>query len=216
MPVPAPTAVRAPGDALSVVRRAGSVCLLVGLLGAGSGISLAAVAPVVDEGQWSYPQSVGAFALTQTWFAVQHLGLLAGILALGRSGAAGTHRRARLATRVAVGGMAALALIELIAILPGDQPADASFPLALGAVYGVVTTVLGVSLTVLGVDVARTGRWTGWRRWVPLSLGVWVFVPMFPAMAASFLGARLSISGWMVLFALLGLALLRSGTPPRP
>ena len=208
---PTTAAVRAPAD----VRTAGWLCLGAGLLGAASGLYLAVLTPAVGDGQWSYPQSVGAFALTQTWFAVQHLGLLAGIVALGRSGAAGDHRGSRVATLVAIGGMAALAVTELVAILPAEEPVDAAFPVALGAVYGLVTTVLGVSLTVLGVQVVRAGVWTGWPRWVPLAVGAWVFVPMFPAMALSFLGARLSISGWMALFALLGAALLRTYRPMR-
>lgn len=200
------TDVRAPTD----VHTAGWLCLVAGLLGAASGIYLAVLEPAVGEDQWSYPQSVGAFALTQVWFAVQHLGLLAGIVALGRSGAAGDRRASRVAVLVASSGMAALAVTELVAILPAEEPVDAAFPVALGAVYGLVSTVLGVSLTVLGVQVVRARVWTDWRRWVPLAVGAWVFVPMFPAMAVSFLGARLSISGWMLLFALLGAALVRT------
>lgn len=45
-------------------------------------------------------------------------------------------------------------------------------------------------------------------------LGVWVFVPMTPAIALSFLGARLAISGWMLLFAVLGLALVAEARRP--
>lgn len=205
------TAVWAPGD----VRTAGWLCLAAGLLGAASGIYLAVLEPTVGEQQWSYPQSAGAFALTQVWFAVQHLGLLAGIVGLGRSGAAGDRRGSRAAVLVASAGMAALAVTELVAIVPAEQPVDATFPVVLGAVYGLVSTVLGVSLTVLGVQVVRAGVWTGWPRWITLAIGVWVFVPMFPAMALSFLGARLSISGWMLLFALLGAALLRTDATTR-
>lgn len=194
----------------SAVRAAGWACLIAGLLGVASGIALAVVDPVVEAGQWSYPQSVGAFTLTQLWFAIQHVGLLVGIVALGRSGAAGARRRTRVATQAAVIAMAALALTELIAILPAEDPADSGFVLALGGLYGVVTAVLGVSMTVVGIEVVRAGVWRGWARWVPLAVGVWVFVPMFPLMSTSFLGARLSISGWMLLFALLGAALLRA------
>lgn len=200
----------------TTIRVAGWLCLVAGLLGVASGVYLAVMEPAVDDGLWSYPQSTGEFAWTQLWFAIQHLGLLAGILALGRSGAAGQRRGARAATLVAAGGMGALAVTELVAILPAEEPVDATFPMVLGAVYGLVCTVLGVSLTVLGVQVVRAGVWAGWRRWVPLALGVWVFVPMFPAMALSFLGARASISGWMALFALLGVALLHDDSRPRP
>jgi hypothetical protein len=59
--------------------------------------------------------------------------------------------------------------------------------------------------------VWRERRWTGWPRWVPLTMGVWVFVPMIPAMLAGFLPARLAISAWMLLYAALGWALVRHG-----
>lgn len=199
----------------SSVVRAGWVCLWAGLLGAASGVYLAVTEPAVSSDQWSYPQSTGEFALTQTWFAVQHLGLLVGLVGLGRSGALGERRWARRANDVAVAGMAALALTELVAIWPADQAVDATLPAVLGGVYGLISTVLGVALTVAGVGVLRAAVWTGWARWVPLALGIWVFVPMFPAMALSFVGARLSISGWMLLFVLLGWALVHSPADDR-
>lgn len=196
----------------SLVVPFGWLCLSAGVLGAVSGLYLALVDPAVPRGQWSYPQSVGEFAATQTWFALQHLGLLAGLIALGRSGALGERRWARRANDLAVAGMAALAVTELVAIWPADHATDATMPVILGGVYGLVSTWLGVSLTVAGLGVLRAARWTGWARWVPLALGIWVFVPMFPAMAFSFIGARLSIGGWMVLFALLGWALVHATT----
>ena len=55
----------------------------------------------------------------------------------------------------------------------------------------------------------RAHAWEGWRRGVVLALGVWVFVPMFPALIVTPTdGARLAIGGWMLLFAALGVALL--------
>ena len=69
---------------------------------------------------------------------------------------------------------------------------------------------MGVGLILAGASVvagARSG--TGWRRGVVLALGVWVFVPMFPALIVTPTdGARLAIGGWMLLFAVLGVALL--------
>lgn len=193
----------------SLLLRAGWLCLAAGVLGAASGLYLAVVEPAVSSQQWSYPQSEPEFAVTQAWFALQHLGLLAGIVGLGRSGALGDRRWAQRATTVAAAGMAALAVTELVAIIPAEQPVDAAFPVTLGGVYGIICTLLGVALTVSGIGVLRAQVWTGWARWVPLALGVWVFVPMFPAMALSFVGARVSIGGWMVLFALLGWALVQ-------
>jgi hypothetical protein len=200
----------------SSVERAGWVCLWAGLLGAASGLYLTVIDPAVTSDRWSYPQSTGEFAVTQVWFAVQHLGLLAGLIGLARSGAFGELRWARRANDMAVAGMAALAVTELVAIWPAEQAVDATLPVLLGGVYGLISTVLGVALTVAGVGVLRARVWTSWSRWVPLAAGIWVFVPMFPAMMLSFVGARLSISGWMFLFALLGWALVRAPADEAP
>lgn len=66
----------------------------------------------------------------------------------------------------------------------------------------------GSGLIVARIAVVRAQRWAGWRRWLPLLLGVWVFVPMTPAMFSSFVLGRLAIGGWMGLFGLLGYALM--------
>jgi hypothetical protein len=185
--------------------RAGRVTLWAGLLGAASGLFLALRPPAVPVDQWSYPQPVFEYALTQTWFAVQHLGLALGIWGLWDL----LQRPNRIGYRAAWGGMLALSLTELVAIIPATQPMDAPIVVALGAVYGVVTVVIGAGLVALGVSALRSDALMGTRRWVPLSLGVWVFVPMLPGIAISFLAARLTIAGWMLLFAALGGVLMR-------
>jgi hypothetical protein len=64
----------------------GQLCLLAGVLDAASAVYLAFDSPAVAEDMWSYPQTPEAFTRTQVWLAVQHLGLLAGLLALWWSG----------------------------------------------------------------------------------------------------------------------------------
>lgn len=184
---------------------AGRVTTWFGLLGAASGLLLALRPPAVSAQQWSYPQGEVEFAFTQTWFAVQHLGLALGIWALWEI----TGRRARFGYYAALGGMLALSIVELVAIIPASESLDAPMVVALGVAYGVISFVIGVGLVVMGVGAIRSGALSGWDRWAPLSLGVWVFVPMMPAIAISFLGARLSIAGWMLLFAAVGWVILR-------
>lgn len=190
------------------IRWGGWLCVAAGLTGAASGIALATVDPVVPKETWSSPQSTGAFVATQLWFAVQHLGLLAGLLALGWSGAAGKGRSARVGARTAVIGMVGLTITELLAATAAELTTDHAWVMALGALYGLVSLVIGVGLIVEGTGVVRSRVWRGWRRWVPLSLGIWVFIPMMPVMSISFVGARLAITGWMLLFALLGAVLV--------
>jgi hypothetical protein len=193
----------------SHTRLSGWICFGAGVLGAASGIYLLLVSPSVPDDVFSYPLDSDGFAVIQAWFCVQHLGLVAGLGGLWITGAAGPSRWARGGLVVAIAGMLLLTATELWAI----SKADATYPSAetdpLDAAYGVASILCGVGLVVAGVAVARAGRWTAWRRWVPLAIGVWVFVPMTPMIIAGFVPARLGIVGWMLLFAVLGWLLAR-------
>ena len=127
-------------------------------------------------------------------------------------GGAPATRTATAGWWAATAGMALLAVTEVVAISAARATVDSGTAGLLGGLYGLSCTLLGVGLVAAGVAVWRAHRWTGWRRGVVLLAGVWVFVPMFPALALTPTdGARLAIGAWMLLFALLGIALL---TPP--
>lgn len=189
------------------VRRAGAVCLAAGLLGAVSGIFLAAYPGQVAEEMFSYPLTADGFTGIQIWFFVQHVGLLAGIAALTRAEIMAPGRSARWGVGLAVSGMALLALTELIAITARHSTYPGDGTGLLDALYGVSSLAVGVGLILAGIAVRRGGRWTGWRSLVVLVAGIFVFVPMTPALMGPFLLARLAIAGWMLLFAALGYAL---------
>lgn len=190
-------------------RTAAILCLAAGILGAASGLALALVDPSVDIDRFSYPLSAGDFTAVQVWFGVHHLGLLAGLLAIRWAGALPQTRPARWGWWVSVAGMAGLTLTELVAIAAADADYDSGIGGALGGLYGLTCTAMGAGLLMVGVAMWRAHTWEGWRRGVVLALGVWVFVPMFPALAVTPTdGARLAIAGWMLLFAALGVALL--------
>jgi hypothetical protein len=203
------------------IRTAGMLCFWAAALGAASGILLAFVDPAVPETQWSYPLNVTAFSAIQVWFALQHFGLLLGLIALRWTGALGQSTLGRIGHLVAVASMLGLALTEVAAILPANDTKDSPLVGLLGAAYGVTSIALGAALVVEGIAVLRAKVWHGWQRWIPLALGVWVFVPMLPALALSFVGARFAIAGWMLLFAALGWILMRRaegtvGKSPKP
>lgn len=197
----------------STIRRDGAVCFVAGLAGAASGIYLAVMVPDVSTDRFSYPQGAGEFATIQVFFVVQHLGLLLGLLALVRTGAVPHTRLGLIGTYGAVVGMVGLAAMEAVAITARDVAVDSTTAAVVGAGYGVVSIVQGVSLVAVGSAMVRAGAWQGWRRWVVLALGVWVFFPMIPALATMTDGARLAIAGWMLLFAALGAALMRDPSP---
>ena len=191
------------------VRTSALLCLAAGVLGAACGLALAVVEPSVDTDRFSYPLSSGSFAAVQAWFGVHHLGLVAGLLALRWSGALPRTGPATWGWSAAVIGMAGLAVTEFVAIAAADAHVDSAIVATLGGLYGVTCTAMGVGLVVAGTSLWRAKVWEGWRRGVVLAMGVWVFVPMFPALALTPTdGARLAIGGWMLLFAVLGVALL--------
>lgn len=187
----------------------GALCLVAGVLGAASGLFLLVVAPAVPADRFSYPLTAGGFTAIQIWFFVQHLGLAAGSIGAWRSGAFGSGRAARSGYLIGAAGMLLLGVTELIAIGASAAlyPSEDTAPL--DVLYGVSTIAVGIGWVVGGIMAIRANVWSGWRRLLPLVIGIYVFVPMTPAIAAGFVPARLSITFWMLLFALLGLAVVR-------
>lgn len=192
------------------VRSAGAVCLAAGILGAVSGIFLAAYPGQVSEDMFSYPLTAGGFTVLQVWFFVQHLGLLAGIAALVRAAVTAPGRSTRWGVGLAVFGMALLAVTELIAITARNSTYPGDGTGLLDVLYGVSSVAVGVGLILAGIAVRRGGRWSGWRGLVVLVAGIFVFVPMMPALVGPFVLARLAITVWMLLFAALGYALWKA------
>lgn len=191
-------------------RIAAFLCLAAGILGFGSGALLALMDPAVTEDRFSYPLDAGGFAAIQVWFTIQHLGLVAGLIVLARAKVLPDTPSARWGWVAAVAGMLGLALTEVIAIAAADAAVDSDIANVLGGLYGLTCTATGVGLVLAGTSIWRHATWTGWRQGVVLALGVWVFVPMFPALVVTPTdGARWAIGGWMLLFAALGGALLR-------
>lgn len=192
------------------VSRAGVVCMVAGLLGAVSGVFLAVYPGQVSEDMVSYPLTAAGFTVIQIWFFVQHLGLLAGIVALPPTDTMERGPKARWGIGLATWGMALLAVTELIAITARNSTYPGDGTGLLDALYGVSSLAVGVGLILAGIAVRRGGRWTGWRELVVLVTGIFVFVPMMPALMGPFVLARLAITVWMLLFAALGYALWKA------
>ena len=156
-----------------------------------------------------YPFSPVEFRVVQTWFFVHHLGLLAVLVGLARSGAMGDGRVVRGAAWVAVVGMALLSLSELHAIGYGEQTLAEANRGALGAAYGISTNLVGIGAVVAGIGVLRARRWSGWVRFIPLAIGLVHFLVVIPALfSEGYVVARLAIGSWIALFGGLGWALV--------
>ena len=130
--------------------------------------------------------------------ALNHLLLIAGVLGLLWSGAAGQGLLGRGGLVLALLGLAVLTLAELVATV--------DMGVAEG-LYGSASLAIAVGLTSSGAAVLRAGRWTGWHRFTLLACGLFVPLVLLPAFALPGLASHYAIGLWGVCWLLLGLAL---------
>lgn len=187
--------------------RLGDAGIAAGLLGAAAAVLLLAWPHQVAPGPVHYPFTTTGFLVAQAWFFVHHFGLVAVLVGLAGSRAAGPGSVARVGMALAVAGAVGLAGAELLAMhYANDDFVKANSGL-MGAAYGISCTAIGGGLVAAGIGVIRTARWSGWHRWVPLAIGITEFLVLTPGLFAGFVAARLVIGFWMLLFALLGWSL---------
>ena len=191
------------------LRTAGWANVVFGVLGAVGAAYLAMRTPAVSAEQWSYPQRGGEYVITQVFFAVCHVVMVWALLAIARSDALPRTKAARIGSALAIGGMGALAVNELLAVIPRNATVDSTAAGVVGALYGVITLVLAAGLITMGVALARHAAWPSPDRWILLMLGVWLLVPTMPALAMNFTAARLSLLAWSLMGAWLGWAMTR-------
>lgn len=130
------------------------------------------------DDMWRYPwESSGAFVTFSIFSAFLHGLVILGLLAFGRSGAAGRSRSASWGVALVVAGTALLLVGELLSIPISDARADdPSAALVGGAVFGVAGILSTIGFLVLGRATLRAGLWHSWRRFTPLAVGVWLCV----------------------------------------
>jgi cytochrome bd-type quinol oxidase subunit 2 len=184
-----------------------------GLVGVLQAVVLLLVPASVASDRYSYPFGPRGYALAQVTFFLQHLLLLAGLWVLARSPGLRSSRAGRAAAGAAVVGMALLAVLELVAVTAADESTTSDRAQLVNNLYSVPVLLLGVALVVAGVVALRAPRaaWAGapWLPLVVLALGVYVFIPLTPAIMGPFVAGRLGIGGWMLLFGVLGAGLAR-------
>lgn len=140
-----------------------------------------------------------AFVVAEVlWIVIQSL-LLIGVIGLALSGAAPGWLGVS-ALGVVLLGRAEFVVAEVHSLAIGEE----SLLLPLGALI----TVAG--MTLVGIAVLRARRWEGWRRFMPLLVGLYPFVAMFPLVFVISEPSYLSIAGWGLPWILLGYALWSS------
>lgn len=189
------------------LRRCGLVCLVTGIAGGALAFVLLAWPTNVDDTLLRYPFSEAGFLTVQGVFAVHHLGLVAGVVALALSGAVGRGLVARGGAWLLVTGTIMLTASELLTMRYVDWTSEAANAGLMGAAYGISCTLMGVGAILAGIGVRRAKVWSGWRAWTPMVIGVAQFVMLTPGMFGGFVIARLVIGAWMLMFAALGWSL---------
>ena len=130
----------------------------------------------IPDDMWRYPwESSGAFVAFCLFSAALHALVAVGIVAFGRSGAAGRSRAATRGVALAVAGTALLLVGELASIpIRNAETKDTSAGIVGGGVFGVAGILSTIGFLVLGWATLRAGVWQGWRRFTPLAPGIWL------------------------------------------
>ena len=141
-----------------------------------------------------------AFAISEVLWIGIHLLLLIGVVGLALLGVA-PGWFGGIALGIALLGRVDFVLAEIHSLSIGD---DTSFLLPLGAL------ITAVGMTLVGIAVLRANRWGGWQRFMPLLVGVYPFVMMFPFIFITEEPSMLAITGWGLPWLLLGYAIWSS------
>jgi hypothetical protein len=141
----------------------------------------------------------GGFYVTETSWLFVHLLVLTGIARLLRTAVSEGSRWERAGFTLAAVGRVLFFSFEVAAMIVGDDELPV-FPIAVAST--------GVGMLIGGAALLRSGRWSGWTRLTPLSVGAYPFVFIIPVFAAT--GERppdVLIAGWGVAMALVGYAM---------
>jgi hypothetical protein len=204
----------APGSNAVVARSRlhvlGVTTVVAAILGAASAIVIITWPDQVSDQHYSYPFNATSYAAAQSWFALQHLGLLAGLYGLARLAWSRSSRLTRAGLALTLVGMVGLTVCELFAISAAHALVDTSRANAVDNSYGVPMVAIGLGLVIAGLGLARRPVLAGAGRWLPLIMGGYVFVVMFPAVFGPLVAGRIAIGVWMLMFAALGASLVRA------
>lgn len=166
-----------PGPDRSSIRQRAALFMVAGAATAAAGAVLFfGIQPSTDvsEDLWRYPwESSGAFVVFSLFSATLHAFVAVGLLAFGRSGAAGRSRAATAGVALAVAGTVLLVVGELASIPIRDaETSDASAGFVGGAIFGFGGILSTLGFLLLGWATLRAGVWGGWRRYTPLATGL--------------------------------------------
>jgi hypothetical protein len=110
------TAITTRAMPISRLRTLGLVTVVTSLIGTACAVAIIAWPPQVSDDWYSYPFDATGYAVAQSFFAVHHLGILAGLFGLAGLAWPRASRATRTGLLIAILGMVALTACELFAI----------------------------------------------------------------------------------------------------
>ncbi|MET0784261.1 MAG: hypothetical protein ABWY53_08010 [Leifsonia flava] len=201
-------------DVRTVARAGGWAGIIGGVVGVGAAVFLIVVPPAVPDDVFNYPLDPDVFIAVQVAFFVHHLVIAFALWAFWRAGLAGTTRFATVSAISAVAVMAGLGVWEVLVLSATGLPYPAAETAWIDTGYGLLSLGCGVTLVMLGIAAARARVLVGAARWIVLISGIYVFVPMVPALFAGLVLGRVALGVWLLLFAWMGISMLRwAGAP---
>lgn len=128
----------------------------------------------ISDDMWRYPwESSGAFVAFSLLSATLHGFVAIGLLAFGRSGAAGRSRASRIGVALVVAGTIGLLVGELASIpIRNAETSDTSAGIVGGGIFGLAGALSTIGFLVLGWATLRADVWHDWRRFTPLAVGM--------------------------------------------
>lgn len=178
--------------------RVGAVSLVAGAVVQGS----CGIVQIADPLSYGQP----GFGFRNTIVAIGQVLQLAGVIGVFRSGAAA----GRLGSGGITAACAAFGLLIVALLVEPFQPAVA------GPLYGIAAPVVGAGMVAAGIATLRARRWSGWQRYTPLACGLYTFLVLLPAFAATGGPSFPALAAYNVCWLALGVALWTSdATAPR-
>lgn len=147
------------------------------------------------------PDRTAAFYLMIAMFIPIHGLILVGLIGLWRADVVGRAWWARAGLGAAIGARVLYILAEFVCLAVGYDDEVVLLPVA--------AMLTAIGLVVAGIGAIRAARWEGWRRFAPITMGIYPFVFMFPILALTHARPNLFVSMWALTYVLIGAASLR-------
>lgn len=168
------------------------------LWGAGGAAWVANAALGFDAGDGT----AGFYVTESVWIAVHAL-VLGGLVGLDRLGVTGDSWWGKAGLRLAIGGRILFLSAEGVAIAVGRDDIPL-FPLA--------AVITAVGMLAAGRAIIGARRLNGWQRYLPLAVGAYPFVFIFPVFALTANRSDLAVTGWGLTFIGVAVALRAAAT----